>query len=174
MNTSVTSRILWPYGPARVLFSVVAVLSAVGLFLTVPAFAKSPLAFSLAVLILFALGVSVFEWGVRRYESSAKLKEHEKRHRHLRATQNEIRVRMARVHLYSKRIEQLVLRNEPAECQDLQLTANVDDILLQLLQEQGSDAKDFSQAVPIIPVWLFWSLTLLALAMGVFLAWLKH
>ena len=51
------------------MFSVLAVLSATALFFVVPRFAQSPLLYAVAVLILFAVEVPLFEIGIRRMDS---------------------------------------------------------------------------------------------------------
>lgn len=70
MERFLPKRILWPYGPLRVVFSIVAVLSAVALYFASPRFAESPSLFAGAALVLFAAEVSAFEVGVRRLGSS--------------------------------------------------------------------------------------------------------
>lgn len=62
--------IVWPDGPIRVIFSVLAVFSAVGLYFANPRFAESPLFFGVAALMLFAVVVPVFELCIRRMHSS--------------------------------------------------------------------------------------------------------
>jgi hypothetical protein len=171
MNTSATSRILWPHGPSRVLFSVVAVLSAVGLYVRVPAFARSPLTFSLAAMVLFAFGVQAFEWGLRRYERRTKLKDDEKQQR-VTATQGEILATMARIRLFSEWVEALARGNEQEERKAWRLTTGMDETLLRLVQQHGVAVPDRPEPGPLLPVWLLWSLALLAPAIGVFVGWL--
>lgn len=71
MEPFIPERILWPHGPLRVLFSVLAVLSAVCLYFVTPRFAESPSLFATAVLILFVAEVTAFEVGVRHLKVSA-------------------------------------------------------------------------------------------------------
>jgi hypothetical protein len=67
MNSAlVPTRLLsWPDGPLRIAFSVLAVFSAAGLFQFSAHLAVSPMVFSIAVLVLFAFEVFVFETGLK-------------------------------------------------------------------------------------------------------------
>ena len=56
---------LWPYAPARIVFSVVAVLSAVGLYVSTPLFSKSPMIFGIITVGLFGIESLAFEYGIR-------------------------------------------------------------------------------------------------------------
>ena len=66
MKPSTPIRLLWPEGPLRVAFSVVAFLSALALYFASPRLAESPMLFGIAALLLFAVEVSVFEVAIRR------------------------------------------------------------------------------------------------------------
>lgn len=66
MALFVPSRILWPYGPLRILNSVFLVFLAVELYFLIPRFEKSPSLFATTVLVLFAGEVAAFERVVRR------------------------------------------------------------------------------------------------------------
>lgn len=70
MEHSLPNRILWPDGPIRVLFSVFAVLSAVGLYPASPRFAESPWLFATAAFALFTIEVLVFEFVIRSQRAS--------------------------------------------------------------------------------------------------------
>jgi hypothetical protein len=71
MSVHVPTRILSTHGPIRVLFSTLAVFSAVALYVAVPKFSESPSLFAVAVMMLFAVEVVVFEVAFRRYEHAA-------------------------------------------------------------------------------------------------------
>jgi CRP/FNR family transcriptional regulator, nitrogen oxide reductase regulator len=71
MEPFIPKRILWPHGPLRVLFSVLAVLSAVCLYFVTPRFAESPSLYATVSLILFVAEVTAFEMGVRHLKVSA-------------------------------------------------------------------------------------------------------
>jgi hypothetical protein len=76
MERLLPKRILWPYGPLRVAFSILAVLSAVGLYFASPRFAESPSLFTTAALILFVAEVSAFEVGLRHLSLSGTFQRH--------------------------------------------------------------------------------------------------
>jgi CRP-like cAMP-binding protein len=71
MEHFIPKRFFWPDGPLRVLFSILAVLSAVCLYFVTPRFAESPSLFASAALILFVAEVIAFEVGIRHLSLSA-------------------------------------------------------------------------------------------------------
>lgn len=68
MNASLPIRLLWPYGPIKALFSALAVLSGVGLYLVFPQLSQSPFLFASAAVVLFTVEVSLFHFGLRHYD----------------------------------------------------------------------------------------------------------
>lgn len=58
-------RAFWPYVPLKIVFSVLAILSAVPLYLGIPRLAQSPMLFAITAMVLFALEAWLFEFGFR-------------------------------------------------------------------------------------------------------------
>lgn len=80
MERSIQTRLIWPDGPFRVIFSVLAVFSAVGMYFLSPRFAESGSLFAISALALFAFEVLGFELGMRRVRAHVVL-----RRKHLRS-----------------------------------------------------------------------------------------
>jgi hypothetical protein len=74
--TPLPYRIFWPHGLERVVFSVIAIFSAVALYFASPKFADSSILFGVSALVLFVVEVTIFEVGVRHLDT---LRETEKK-----------------------------------------------------------------------------------------------
>jgi hypothetical protein len=70
-NASFSIRAIWRYAPLRIIFSVLAVFSAIALYVGIPRLAQSPMLFAIAAMVMFAIETSLFEFGIRHIKRRA-------------------------------------------------------------------------------------------------------